>query len=396
MTDAPARPARDTAADSEESGHGPTVAPPPHHLDEVAGTLTPDQLREVDTWWRAANYLAVGQIYLDGQPAADRARSGASTSSPGCSATSGRCPGSTSCGRTRTVRSATGTSRPSSSPGPVTAVPGPNACAWLEGTYSERSSHHPAGRGRDAPRSSGSSRSRAACRATARRRRRARSTRVASSATRSCTRAVPRSTTPTSSSSAWSATARPRPVRSRRAGTRPGSCNPARDGAVLPILHLNEFKIANPTLLARIPRGGAASACCVAAATTRASSPAPTPARSTRRWPPRSTTASTTSPDERARAARGDDPGEGWRRPMIVLRTPKGWTCPPDRRRPAGGGDVPRAPGAASRTPGTTTSTARVLEEWLRSYRTRGAVRTATAGRTRRCSGSGARTGTGG
>jgi xylulose-5-phosphate/fructose-6-phosphate phosphoketolase len=29
--------------------------------------------------------------------------------------------------------------------------------------------------------------------------------------------------------------------------------NPARDGAVLPVLHLNEYKIANPTLLARIP-----------------------------------------------------------------------------------------------------------------------------------------------
>src|SRR5207248_776046 len=30
--------------------------------------------------------------------------------------------------------------------------------------------------------------------------------------------------------------------------------NPARDGVVLPILHLNGYKIANPTLLARIPR----------------------------------------------------------------------------------------------------------------------------------------------
>src|ERR1700724_623714 len=30
--------------------------------------------------------------------------------------------------------------------------------------------------------------------------------------------------------------------------------NPIRDGAVLPILHLNGFKIANPTILARIPR----------------------------------------------------------------------------------------------------------------------------------------------
>ncbi|TDD68498.1 phosphoketolase family protein [Jiangella aurantiaca] len=31
--------------------------------------------------------------------------------------------------------------------------------------------------------------------------------------------------------------------------------NPATDGAVLPILHLNGYKIANPTVLARIPRG---------------------------------------------------------------------------------------------------------------------------------------------
>src|SRR5579872_180601 len=30
--------------------------------------------------------------------------------------------------------------------------------------------------------------------------------------------------------------------------------NPAQDGAVIPILHLNGYKIANPTILARIPR----------------------------------------------------------------------------------------------------------------------------------------------
>ena len=34
---------------------------------------------------------------------------------------------------------------------------------------------------------------------------------------------------------------------------------------------------------------------------------------------------------------------------MIVLRTPKGWTGPDDRRRPAGRGHVARAPGAARR-----------------------------------------------
>ena len=29
-----------------------------------ADTLTPDQLRKMHAWWRAANYLSVGQIYL--------------------------------------------------------------------------------------------------------------------------------------------------------------------------------------------------------------------------------------------------------------------------------------------------------------------------------------------
>ena len=50
------------------------------------------------------------------------------------------------------------------------------------------------------------------------------------------------------------ATARPRPGRWRRAGTPTSSLDPVTDGAVLPILHLNGYKIANPTVLARIPR----------------------------------------------------------------------------------------------------------------------------------------------
>jgi xylulose-5-phosphate/fructose-6-phosphate phosphoketolase len=32
--------------------------------------------------------------------------------------------------------------------------------------------------------------------------------------------------------------------------------NPMTDGAVLPVLHLNGYKIANPTVLARIPEAG--------------------------------------------------------------------------------------------------------------------------------------------
>ena len=42
-------------------------------------------------------------------------------------------------------------------------------------------------------------------------------------------------------------------ARSRRAGTRTSSSTASRDGAVLPVLHLNGYKIANPTVLARIP-----------------------------------------------------------------------------------------------------------------------------------------------
>ena len=30
------------------------------------GPLTPDMLRKLDAYWRAANYLAAGQLYLGG------------------------------------------------------------------------------------------------------------------------------------------------------------------------------------------------------------------------------------------------------------------------------------------------------------------------------------------
>ena len=45
--------------------------------------------------------------------------------------------------------------------------------------------------------------------------------------------------------------------------------NPASDGAVLPILHLNGYKIANPAVLARIPRTSW-TPCCAATATSPA------------------------------------------------------------------------------------------------------------------------------
>ena len=85
------------------------------------------------------------------------------------------------------------------------------------------------------------------------------STRAASSGTRWSTRTVRPSTTPTCSWPASSVTARPRPDRWRRAGTRTSGSNPVGDGAVLPILHLNGYKIANPTVLARIAEERAGS-----------------------------------------------------------------------------------------------------------------------------------------
>ncbi len=35
---------------------------------EGAGPLAPDELERIHAWWRAANYLSVGQIYLMGNP----------------------------------------------------------------------------------------------------------------------------------------------------------------------------------------------------------------------------------------------------------------------------------------------------------------------------------------
>ena len=69
-----------------------------------------------------------------------------------------------------------------------------------------------------------------------------------------CTPTAPRSTTPTCWWPAWWATARRRPALLASSWHSNKFLNPARDGAVPPILHLNGYKIANPTVLSRIPR----------------------------------------------------------------------------------------------------------------------------------------------
>jgi xylulose-5-phosphate/fructose-6-phosphate phosphoketolase len=101
--------------------------------------------------------------------------------------------------------------------------------------------------------------------------------------------------------------------------------NPARDGAVLPVLHLNGYKIANPTVLARIPESELR-------ALLEGYGYAPRFVEGSE--PEAMHQLMATTLDEIAaeiaaiqeRARGGDLTRPAW--PMIVLRTPKGWTGP--------------------------------------------------------------------
>jgi xylulose-5-phosphate/fructose-6-phosphate phosphoketolase len=142
--------------------------------------------------------------------------------------------------------------------------------------------------------------------------------------------------------------------------------NPATDGAVLPILHLNGYKIANPTLLARIPReelvqllrGYGWSPCFVEGGEPEAM--------------------------HRSMAAAMDEAVSGIQRiqqaarsgevtgrptwPMIVLVSPKGWTGP----KQVDGVQVEgtsRSHQVPISDPATHPGHLKLLEEWLRSYR---------------------------
>ena len=211
---------------------------------------TESELLALDAYWRAANYLTVGQIYLQANPLLREPLRpehikprllGHWGTSPGLSFIYAHL--------NRVIR------RDDLDvlflAGPGHGGPAVVANTYLEGTYSEI---YPDGHARRCAGSrgcSGSSRRPAASRATSGRRRRARSTKAASSATCSRTRSAPCSTTRISSRSPSSATARPRPGRSKARGRASASSNPARDGAVLPILHLNGYKISGPTVLGR-------------------------------------------------------------------------------------------------------------------------------------------------
>ena len=143
--------------------------------------------------------------------------------------------------------------------------------------------------------------------------------------------------------------------------------NPITDGAVLPVLHLNGYKINNPTILARIGhdeltalftgirvhpvfrRGQRSAAAC------------------TRRWPRPWSIASWRSARSRKRRAGPAGPS-GRAGPMIILRSPKGWTAPREvdghylegfwRAHQVPLPDIATNPGQLQ-----------LLESWMRSYK---------------------------
>jgi xylulose-5-phosphate/fructose-6-phosphate phosphoketolase len=141
--------------------------------------------------------------------------------------------------------------------------------------------------------------------------------------------------------------------------------NPARDGAVLPILHLNGYKIANPCFLARIPHdelkklfeGYGYKPYFVEGNEPMemhqlmASALDAIVAEIKKIWR-----------QSRQHGFQGRPP---W--PMIILRTPKGWTCPRtiDGKKCEGYWRAHQVPMGDMNKPGHV----KVLEGWMKSYR---------------------------
>ena len=141
--------------------------------------------------------------------------------------------------------------------------------------------------------------------------------------------------------------------------------NPATDGAVLAILHLNGYKIANPTVLSRIPAAELE-------ALLRGYGYAPLFVEGEE--PEAMHQAMAAALDEAfagiaaiQKAAREDGATERPHWPMIVLRSPKGWTGPKtvDDLKTEGFWRSHQVPFGDMARPGHL----RLLEDWLRSYR---------------------------
>jgi xylulose-5-phosphate/fructose-6-phosphate phosphoketolase len=141
--------------------------------------------------------------------------------------------------------------------------------------------------------------------------------------------------------------------------------NPARDGAVLPILHLNGYKIANPTVLARIPRGELESLL-IGYGYRPYFVTGDDPNVMHRQM---AATLDTALAEIKAiqRTARSGNSAMRPQWPLIILQTPKGWTGPKevDGKKTEGCWRAHQVPFGNVEKP----EHLRLLEQWLRSYR---------------------------
>jgi xylulose-5-phosphate/fructose-6-phosphate phosphoketolase len=142
--------------------------------------------------------------------------------------------------------------------------------------------------------------------------------------------------------------------------------NARNDGAVLPILHLNGYKIANPTVLARIPE--AELAALLEGYGWRPIVVAGDEPAAVHQALARALDDALDAIAAAQQAARRDNVTARPRWPMIVLRTPKGWTGPKevDGLQVEGTWRSHQVPVLGAReNPGHL----QILEDWLRSYR---------------------------
>ncbi|MBI2843896.1 MAG: phosphoketolase family protein [Armatimonadetes bacterium] len=147
--------------------------------------------------------------------------------------------------------------------------------------------------------------------------------------------------------------------------------NPARDGAVLPILHLNGYKIANPTVLARISRDELEdffTGCGYKPYFVEGSDPMIMHQTMAGALDSVISEIKTIQYEARVSGDPESSSGERPRWPMVILRTPKGWTGPKEvdglktedfwRSHQVPFGDVVSKP-----------ERLKLLEEWMKSYR---------------------------
>jgi xylulose-5-phosphate/fructose-6-phosphate phosphoketolase len=145
--------------------------------------------------------------------------------------------------------------------------------------------------------------------------------------------------------------------------------NPVRDGAVLPILHLNGYKIANPTVLARISpeelewlfKGYGWTPHVV-------EGDDPLVMHQLMAGVMEDCVKEIRAIQKKARSALKGTDTERPRWPMIILRTPKGWTCPKeiDGHKLEGSWRAHQMPVL---DPQTNPAHLKLVEKWMKSYK---------------------------